>query len=861
MAELKRIGSFQSFSEMRAQKQAAQLAEETASKREALKAKFAAIVDELDVNDLNVETIEEGNAFIFAAAKARQEGKDEFEFNGKKYKVTLKADTGLKESEEVIEEAVEETEESVNENKYANAGKLGYNDQFLDRRKSLAKTISTELGLKSEFVGPWVGFDYIDMYAIGPGNVGGTILSGALDGSHTYDDLKAAAAKYLKGKKVKINEAEETEEYISEAIIVTGKRDAQRVMKAYQGFFNAYPALDTTLNHIGTVKELYRLAMEDANFSREGNATVNQMKGRLFPIEVKVADLNNTTLKVSTSKLQSLIQNHANAISGAAKWSGLAIVEGTALFLDSIKQTKYAEGLLAAFNKAFESVEILEARIAEGNAFGTARLKAIEAGEDEFEFQGKTYKVTKVDAEDKELADELANESEINGENTNPEGYPSPAGDSDDVEESPEQAEVEVMEESTVNEGAKEEQEAMELYTQVAGPDGAYSEDELAKADMDTYMEIVTAAGHKGSKAKKIADEFRKIATLESVLFEATVEMDALDPDNKDFLKFLKKNKVKIVRKEMQGPGGNTPVITMQGKRKDLENILADCDYGWCDEDLAEYIEEAVVYEAAGDFAGWIAIDHKGTRLEIKADEAKDLWAAKKLAIAKLRVPKSKEGLLAIAPAVEESVEVNEGLHPKLKKAQKAIKKGETVYGENIRFPGRFKIVELGDMLATVDYEDGTKPMEMAAMNIRIDSLQFESVEVNEAEVKSAEDFKEYAFSVLQKAFGEDFDEAKAQEVVDGLVSKYGEDYGAMVGALQSSLAEAVEVTEKKADGTISDDEDERREALMAEVESAMDQLLSKIKADAEDIGGSFRSPGIMYDAKKIMDTKLKRFK
>jgi hypothetical protein len=83
--------------------------------------------------------------------------------------------------------------------------------------------------------------------------------------------------------------------------------------------------------------------------------------------------------------------------------------------------------------------------------------------------------------------------------------------------------------------------------------------------------------------------------------------------------------------------------------------------------------------------------------------------------------------------AVEESTEeVNEGVHPKLKKAQKAIKNGETVYGENVRFPGRFKIIELGDMFATVDYEDGTKPMEMASMNIRIDSLQFESVETED---------------------------------------------------------------------------------------------------------------------------------
>ena len=62
----------------------------------------------------------------------------------------------------------------------------------------------------------------------------------------------------------------------------------------------------------------------------------------------------------------------------------------------------------------------------------------------------------------------------------------------------------------------------------------------------------------------------------EEVLCEATVEMDAMDPDNKDFLKFLKKNRVKIISKEMDGPGAGTPVITMQGKRKDLEKVLAE---------------------------------------------------------------------------------------------------------------------------------------------------------------------------------------------------------------------------------------------------------------------------------------------
>ena len=60
-------------------------------------------------------------------------------------------------------------------------------------------------------------------------------------------------------------------------------------------------------------------------------------------------------------------------------------------------------------------------------------------------------------------------------------------------------------------------------------------------------------------------------------------------------------------------------------------------------------------------FAGWVAIDHKGKRLEIKKSEAKDLYNAKLFAIKKLKVPKSKESMLVIKPGYNESV-VNESV-------------------------------------------------------------------------------------------------------------------------------------------------------------------------------------------------------
>jgi len=65
-----------------------------------------------------------------------------------------------------------------------------------------------------------------------------------------------------------------------------------------------------------------------------------------------------------------------------------------------------------------------------------------------------------------------------------------------------------------------------------------------------------------------------------------------------------------------------------------------------------------------------------------------------------------------------------------------------------------------------------------------------EEATISEKEIKSDTEFEEYATAILKQAHGEEFDEAKAKEVIDGLKSKYSGDYGAMVGALQSSMGE-----------------------------------------------------------------------
>jgi hypothetical protein len=60
------------------------------------------------------------------------------------------------------------------------------------------------------------------------------------------------------------------------------------------------------------------------------------------------------------------------------------------------------------------SESLLEKEVAEGNAFGAARAKAIADGEKEFEVEGETYKVEDVDKEDEENAEEFVEESATN---------------------------------------------------------------------------------------------------------------------------------------------------------------------------------------------------------------------------------------------------------------------------------------------------------------------------------------------------------------------------------------------------------------------------------------------------------------
>ena len=247
---------------------------------------------------------------------------------------------------------------------------------------------------------------------------------------------------------------------------------------------------------------------------------------------------------------------------------------------------------------------------------------------------------------------------------------------------------------------------------------------------------------------------FESIKYAETVL-EATVVMDAMDPGSNVLRKLLKKHKVTMEIIDNDGPSG-WPEVELTGDRKNLEKVLAD-ENGWDDAGLAEYIEES-----------------NGTYTA----KVKSLNEAKK----DLKVGDTG---IDYNDNVVEVIEIG-----KFDKVAKSFKKEMKADAEDYGYEKA-----AGDFYLTknIQTEEGNVG-ELALYPVKYDMSNYWGLDpikeslIAEAEVTSDEEFKEYAFSVLQKAFGDDFDEAKAQEVVDGLISKNSGDYGAMVGALKSSL-------------------------------------------------------------------------
>jgi hypothetical protein len=281
--------------------------------------------------------------------------------------------------------------------------------------------------------------------------------------------------------------------------------------------------------------------------------------------------------------------------------------------------------------KYYEINETDDSEIEEGNEFGAARAKAIAAGSDSFEVDGKTYPLKGVDKDDKENAKEFTKES-MNLTDILKEGK--------DVGHYERVGNQTIVDSNFVN------------YSK-----GVLPNSELVHLGMGDFA-IKSQSG--------------------MIKFQRSGKMDGI---GQDF--------VGRPHRMTDDKNGKLVELFLKLMLKKKKAVLS--------------MSESVVNE---DMAGWIAIDHKGNKLEIKKSEAKDLYNAKLLAIKKLKVPKSKVGMLAIKPAVGESV-VNEAKYD-IGMARKG--NGITIYNKAEEENGDYKNVAHIDNKGKVKYLDKKVP-------------------------------------------------------------------------------------------------------------------------------------------------------
>ena len=368
--------------------------------------------------------------------------------------------------------------------------------------------------------------------------------------------------------------------------------------------------------------------------------------------------------------------------------------ESFKVFSNTIKEVNTLQQRLEACYDEMGEVLGKYYEIKEGNEFGAARAKAIAAGEDSFEVDGKEFPVTDVDKEDKENAKDFAKES---------------------VNESASRTAMEIGGLTGMNKDAIQKfvddnnldiekvyqfvkkgklSDRMDLVTAIAGKPNnplqkkmismfgeSVNEDTKKRFDVDFYKgngdrqtsheEII-----RGDKFSDVVSQATKVAKSKGMNYVEFYYKDAFigSIDRRNGYEFKKgrnseKSPLSVTEgkkrfRQQNGIGKSKYTISYHdGVKKhkdgsdffDIQIFKNQKDVDAFRNALLQkgFVEESV--NEADDFAGWIAF-FNGKRVEIKKGEAKDLWGAKKLAIAKLKVPKSKESLVAIKPAYNESV-------------------------------------------------------------------------------------------------------------------------------------------------------------------------------------------------------------
>ena len=295
----------------------------------------------LSNNNEDLET--EGNKFGAAVKKAKEDGEEEFEVDGKKYQVEgNKFGAAVKKAKEDGEEEFEVDGETykVEEAAQLMDEKSGKIVKLPYKTKDFRGDAITVKGFTEPHKSSSSGRIQTDQGEYFPGVAGLKIVG------HKFESV---------AEEIEINEALSYKfEY---------KRAAKKVVTQLNRLFTKKLVDLGQLGKegkLGCIKYLCGEAMTDANFHREKPAVLKAIRGgNIKGIEIKLPGLGGYHAKISAGRIKEILHEYVTDISGAADWGGLGVVEGCALYISTVlKDDATAMSMLNAFNSQFEGEAI-----------------------------------------------------------------------------------------------------------------------------------------------------------------------------------------------------------------------------------------------------------------------------------------------------------------------------------------------------------------------------------------------------------------------------------------------------------------------------------------------------------------------
>lgn len=420
---------------------------------------------------------------------------------------------------------------------------------------------------------------------------------------------------------------------------------------------------------------------------------------------------------------------------------------------------------------------VAESLLTEGNAFGAAVTKAKEDGEEEFEFQGKTYKVKEDNASEFDVIDDVF------------------------------EANYNVSRSAISRMGGLVPIKEMNALLDCAKLVIEDLSDEMFELD-----EII------GYIAYRINDKFEGLYESEvnegshgmaTKLLQGIVDGNSSSAEGIKMSKELAQHFIDWIRTSPYGKkNGNLPLEMLVkasfnwGIERSLDSKLK-AELKSLKDSVSESVENDDVNEARSINkiqTEWTKVTNamKDTAASWKAAEGdaktallntlKEMTAKKKALEAELDAvvsDKDKDLELAMESMVNESEEyVGYVEYAKGKKLIDTFKDMKAAKAWNDKNVDELLDDESVEKVGYMSKSEWDKKEAKYAIK--------EAVEFNEEDIKSDDQFKEYAMTVLKDAFKDDFDEAKAKDVIKGILGKVDGDYGAAIGMLTSSLGESV---------------------------------------------------------------------